>query len=189
MFLKRWPGSPADASGAWTKESPRPAIETRVGKDRSWWPSSTLGFERMGINAAQRKHWRSTPRPHPPGHLKPHRYRMSAWSSCILDPLWILNLHRILTRSAHLCSYTWAHTTPHPPQPVFFSFPPHVPTSSSDPDLASWPLKGRGGHRLWKWWLKLSYFPPNTSLTYCSPPLSSFSEQQSKSSLSDKTKC
>lgn len=96
-------------------------------------------------NTARQKQGSTLPGPTPPpGHLKPPRYRTSAWSSCILDPLWILNLHRILTRSAHLCSYTWAHTTPHPPQPVFFSFPPHVPTSSSDPDLASWPLEGKG---------------------------------------------
>lgn len=101
-----------------------------------------LVLSSMGINAAQRKHWLNTPRPNPPGNLKPPRCRTSAWSSCTLDPLWILNLHTILTRSAHLCSYTWAHTTPYPPRPVF-SFPPHVSTSSSDPDLASWPLEGR----------------------------------------------
>ena len=142
MFLKRWPESPTDALGAWTKESPQPATETKVGKDHSWWPLSTLGLSSMGINAAQRKHWLNTPRPNPPGNLKPPRCRTSAWSSCTLDPLWILNLHTILTRSAHLCSYTWAHTTPYPPRPVF-SFPSHVSTSSSDPDLASWPLEGR----------------------------------------------
>lgn len=101
----------------------------------------TYGYKHSSAEALA-QHSQAPPRP--PGHLKPPRYRTSAWSSCILDPLWILNLHRILTRSAHLCSYTWAHTTPHPPQPVFFSFPPHVPTSSSDPDLASWPLEGRG---------------------------------------------
>ena len=116
MFFKRWPGSPADALGAWTKESPWPATETKVGKDRSWWPSSTLGFERLGINTARRKQGSTLPGPTlPPGHLKPPRYRMSAWSSCILDPLWILNLHR--KDPNEICTPVFLHVNTHNPPP------------------------------------------------------------------------